>query len=89
MFRANSATRICSRRWRKSGESLRSIRRSLLGYHVVPPKPELVGQRIDEGYRFIAYSTDMILFSETCRSCIQAVRAEGLNARYSRRPQSS
>lgn len=59
------------------------------GYHVVPPKPELVGQRIDEGYRFIAYSTDMILFSETCRSGIQAVRAEGLNARYSRRPQSS
>ena len=59
------------------------------GYHVVPPKPELVGQRIDEGYRFIAYSTDMILFGENCRSGIQAVRAEGLDARYHRRPQSS
>jgi hypothetical protein len=35
------------------------------GYHVVPPKPELVGQRIDKGYRFIAYSTDIILFGRT------------------------
>lgn len=59
------------------------------GYHVVPPKPELVGQRIDEGYRFIAYSTDMIFIGETCRSGIQAVRADGPDARYLRRPQAS
>jgi len=40
------------------------------GYHVVPPKPELVGQPINKSYRFISYSTDMILFGETCRSGI-------------------
>jgi hypothetical protein len=40
------------------------------GYHVVLPKPDLIGQRIDESYRFISYSTDMILFGETCRSGI-------------------
>ena len=28
------------------------------GYHIVEPNPELIKQRIDKGYRFIAYSID-------------------------------
>jgi 2-dehydro-3-deoxyglucarate aldolase len=57
------------------------------GYHVVPPRPELVAQQIDEGYRFIAYSTDMIFLGEACRSGIRTVRADDPDARYHRRPQ--
>jgi len=45
------------------------------GFHVVPPKPELVTQKIREGYRFIAYSTDMIFLGESCRSGVQAIRS--------------
>lgn len=44
------------------------------GYHVVPPQPELVAARIDEGYRFIAYSTDMIFLGDACRSGAAAIR---------------
>ena len=54
------------------------------GYHVVPPKPELVAARIDEGYRFIAYSTDMIFIGETCRAGLQAIRADNLDERFRR-----
>lgn len=59
------------------------------GYHVVPPKPELVAARIDEGYRFIAYSTDMIFIGEACRGGVQAIRAEDLNERFNRRTSKS
>jgi hypothetical protein len=37
----------------------------------------------------MAYSTDMIFIGEICRSGIQAVRADGPDARYHRRPQTS
>ena len=30
------------------------------GYHVVPPDPDQVIQKIDEGYMFIAYSVDSL-----------------------------
>jgi hypothetical protein len=32
--------------------------------HVVMPDPALLKQRIAEGYRFIAYGTDMVFFAE-------------------------
>jgi 2-dehydro-3-deoxyglucarate aldolase len=55
------------------------------GFHVVPPKPELVGARIDEGYRFIAYSTDMIFIGESCRTGLQTIRRDDPDARFRRR----
>jgi 2-dehydro-3-deoxyglucarate aldolase len=54
--------------------ALAEIRRVAAGDHVVPPKPKLVGQRIDGGYRFIAYSTDMILI---CEISVPAFRPYG------------
>lgn len=45
------------------------------GYHVVPPQPELVSAKIREGYRLIAYSTDMIFLGHACREGVQGIRA--------------
>jgi 2-dehydro-3-deoxyglucarate aldolase len=51
------------------------------GFHVVSSRPELVKQKIREGYRLIAYSTDMIFLGESCRSGLKAIRASSLNKR--------
>ena len=45
------------------------------GYHIVPPQPGLVAEKIAEGYRFIAYSTDMMMLGDTCREGLRAIRA--------------
>jgi len=44
------------------------------GYHVVPPKPELVEQRIIDGYTFIAYSVDFLFLGEMCRQGLRDIR---------------
>ena len=38
------------------------------GYHVVHSNPELLKEKIDDGYRFIAYGDDMVFFAETIKS---------------------
>ncbi len=61
-------------------EALKEIRRvsSTLnmsaGYHVVPPKPELVQEKIKEGYSFIAYSVDFLFIGENCRNGLKNIR---------------
>jgi len=37
------------------------------GFHVVPPEPNQLRDKIDEGYRFLAYSLDSLFLAETCR----------------------
>jgi len=44
------------------------------GYHVVPPRPELLVQKMKEGYRFLAYSVDMLFLGETCRHGVQFIK---------------
>lgn len=44
------------------------------GYHVVPPEPELVLQKTQEGYRFVAYSTDFLFLGRTCRGDMEGIR---------------
>jgi 2-keto-3-deoxy-L-rhamnonate aldolase RhmA len=44
------------------------------GYHVVPPQPELVRQKIVEGYSFIAYSVDFLFLGEACRQGMNSIR---------------
>lgn len=44
------------------------------GYHVVPPRPELVREKIDQGYSFIAYSVDFMLLGETARQGLAEIR---------------
>ena len=36
------------------------------GIHIVDPSPHELGVRIDEGYRFIAYSIDSIFLNKSC-----------------------
>ena len=45
-----------------------------LGYHVVPTNPPLVQQRIQDGYSFIAYSTDFLFLGDKCRGDLIQLR---------------
>jgi len=45
-----------------------------LGIHVVSPSIEEVRQRQQEGYNFIAYSTDAIILDRHCRDFIQKIK---------------
>ncbi len=51
------------------------------GIHVVFPDPALLSQRISEGYRFIAYGTDLVFFAETVRRSV--AEAPGLGVTVS------
>lgn len=44
------------------------------GYHVVPPKPEIVKEKIDSGYNLIAYSVDFLFIGEMCRGGLSKIR---------------
>lgn len=44
------------------------------GIHVVAPEAEQVAQRIEEGYRFIAYSLDITMLAKSCQTGLAAVR---------------
>ena len=43
------------------------------GFHVVPPEPNQLKYKIDEGYRFLAYSLDTLFLAETCRSDLSII----------------
>lgn len=47
---------------------------AVAGYHVVPPQPDSVIQKIQEGYRFVAYSVDMLFLGEMCRMGLRKIR---------------
>lgn len=49
------------------------------GIHVVQPDPGEVAARINEGYRFVAYSLDITMLAHACRSGLDAIR-KGKNA---------
>lgn len=44
------------------------------GYHVVPPDPCQVKDKIKEGYRFIAYSLDTYFLGDICRKGLQQLK---------------
>lgn len=44
------------------------------GFHVVPPNPQLVLDKIREGFSFIAYSDDFLFLGETCREGLKIIR---------------
>lgn len=61
-------------------EALAEVRRvaaqstAAAGYHVVPPQPDQVRQRLAEGYSCIAYSVDFLLLGEMCRQGLNTIR---------------
>ena len=44
------------------------------GLHVVQPDADQVRRRIDEGYRLIAYSLDVTMLAESCRTGLAKIR---------------
>jgi len=60
-------------------EALQEIRRigagyeAFPGYHVVQPDAHLVIQKIQEGYRFVAYGVDMLFLGEMCRRGLREI----------------
>jgi len=43
------------------------------GIHVIEPEPEQLKQRIEEGYRFIAYSLDIRMLDVACRKGLESI----------------
>lgn len=58
--------------------------RKTSGFHVVPPRPELVKEKINEGYRFIAYSVDFLFLGEKCRDGLKSIKESNLVFRSER-----
>jgi 2-dehydro-3-deoxyglucarate aldolase len=50
-------------------------KKALAGYHVVPPEPEKMNEKIRDGYRFLSYSVDFLLLGSTCRKDMAAIRS--------------
>jgi 2-keto-3-deoxy-L-rhamnonate aldolase RhmA len=48
------------------------------GIHVVEPSPSQLQQRIDEGYRFIAYSLDSRMLDTSCRMGLEFIKRKHL-----------
>ena len=44
------------------------------GIHIIEPEVEQLKQRIDEGYRFIAYSVDIRMLEVSCRVGIESIK---------------
>jgi len=44
------------------------------GIHVVQPNVDEVRRRLDEGYRFIAYSLDVTMLSEASITGLETIR---------------
>ena len=44
------------------------------GIHVIEPEPEQLKQRINEGYRFIAYSLDIRMLDVACRKGLDHIK---------------
>jgi 2-keto-3-deoxy-L-rhamnonate aldolase RhmA len=44
------------------------------GIHIIEPEVEQLKQRIDEGYRFIAYSLDIRMLEVSCRTGLESIK---------------
>lgn len=44
------------------------------GIHVVPPEPEQVVKRYEEGYQLLAYSLDITMLTESCKVGLNEIR---------------
>ena len=45
------------------------------GIHVVPPDPDLFIEQNQEGYKLMAYSLDITMVLESCRTALSKIRA--------------
>lgn len=54
--------------------SLTKIHNYLSGFHVIEPDPVSVDEKIEAGYRFIAYSIDTIYLGKCCRDALKSAK---------------
>jgi len=47
---------------------------AVAGYHVIPPDPAQVREKVKQGYRFLAYSVDILFLGNSCRSGLKIIR---------------
>lgn len=47
--------------------------KAVAGYHVVPPDTGQVLEKVRQGYRFLAYSTDFLFLGDSCRKGLDAI----------------
>jgi len=47
---------------------------ALSGFHVIPPTVEAFQEKVDEGYKFIAHSLDILLLGDTCRDNVSGIK---------------
>jgi len=48
--------------------------KAVAGYHVVPPDTGQALEKIRQGYRFLAYSTDFLFLGDSCRTGLNTIR---------------
>ncbi|MDO8581181.1 MAG: aldolase/citrate lyase family protein [Candidatus Omnitrophota bacterium] len=44
------------------------------GFHVIPPDVQAMTRKIDEGYRFVAFSLDTLILGEACQKAMAGLR---------------
>lgn len=44
------------------------------GIHVIPPDDRLARQKIEEGFKLVAYSLDILMLGETCRKGVASLK---------------
>ena len=49
---------------------------AVAGYHVVPPEPFQVYEKVKQGYRFLAYSVDILFLGNSCRGGLKTIRED-------------
>jgi 2-keto-3-deoxy-L-rhamnonate aldolase RhmA len=49
----------------------------LAGYHVIEPDPDALQEKINSGYRFLAYSLDTIYLGKSCRNAMDSAQKLG------------
>ena len=47
---------------------------AVAGFHVIPPEPAQVQQKVEQGYRFVAYSLDTLFLWNSCYNGLEAIR---------------
>jgi hypothetical protein len=53
-----------------------SRKKSIMGFHAVPPDSRIMSEGVKTGYRFLALSLDHMFLGEVCLRTLQETRDE-------------
>ncbi len=49
---------------------------ALAGFHVIPADPHSCKEKLDQGFKFISHSLDILLLGDQCRNAVSTIRKE-------------